>query len=68
MAKTPKTKNFPQVLYAQYETDDVAGVSYLVAHEDLTGAAEIGKTVRIGVYKLVRTEEIEAMITSRAVR
>ena len=59
------TKKFPETLYAKREAEDKT--HWFNTTESLFGLAEMGETVRVGVYKLVEVREIETVINAKKV-
>lgn len=51
---------FPKVLYVKMEKD--GDVTYPVPGEHLIDVAELGETVRIGVYDLRETTYLELLV------
>ncbi len=50
-------KKFPKTLYAKIEDD--GDTHYFVATEKMVELAEVGETVKVGVYELVNQGEVE---------
>ncbi len=58
---------FPKILYGKMEKD--GDTVYPVVAEKLIDIAEIGETVRIGIYELKETDYAEVVVkTSGAVK
>jgi hypothetical protein len=55
-------KKFPKTLFVKRERDSAA--DYFVPHESVLTAAELGEKTKVGVYKLVGTQEIEGVVVS----
>lgn len=56
----------PDVLYVKHEVDGEDG--YFVADRVMDNLAELGDTVRVGVYKLVGLNDVDLVIDSRSVK
>lgn len=57
---------FPKTLYVKMETDD--GTTYPVPGEHLIDIAEIGETIRVGIYELRETAYAECQVKTSAKR
>ena len=57
---------FPKQLYIKREVD--GDTHYFVSFEDVDGAAEMGHTARIGVYKLVQILNVTGVAEARHVK
>ena len=56
-------KKFPKTLCVKQDKDGDS--TYFVPYENVLDAAELGIKVKIGVYKLVGTQEIEGVVETR---
>ena len=56
---------FPKCLFVKQEND--GHCDYFASDVTLTNFAEIGQKVRVGVYELVETREVEGVVSHRKV-
>lgn len=56
-------KKFPKMLFVKREHDDTT--DYFVPHENVLDAATLGEKMKVGVYKLIGTQEIEGVVSTR---
>lgn len=59
-------KKFPKTLYVKVEGD--AGEEFFVSDDAIIALAEIGETIRIGVYKLIETTYAEVEVKTSGSR
>lgn len=57
---------FPKTIYVKPESD--GSTEYMVPHEHAVDAAEMGKTIKVGVYKLVELQTVKGVAVTNTVK
>lgn len=59
-------KGFPKTLYVKVE-DGGSGPDYLMPYEDAVDTAEMGKKIKVGVYTLTETVEVNGVAVTNTI-
>lgn len=64
-----RIKTYPKTVTVKIE-DDGDSNDYLVANsgDDMLGHAEVGKKIKVGIYKLVEVREVEGVAQTRVLK